>query len=223
MARMPAYTFFLVFSLIFLCFVSAAQACSGHSKKIRMNDSVKAVETIRTSSLKDLTDLHMSGAQGQRGGVYGLGGGKTSVSLSVSFEASSTDGQFYCLKMQVTDITLETSPVIQLAKNLRRGSCAYNAVLRHERRHVDTLENAHQEFARMLEERVKYAIGTLAPPSLIDMSVIEQEKESIISHLSAHIESVRTDFEQTLEARQAQIDTPEEYNSVFSSCDRWPE
>jgi len=105
--------------------------------------------------------------------------------------------------------------VVYLAKELPYRSCSYLAVLEHEMKHVRTDKAFVATYAPYLPDTLRRAIREIG-------TVRASSSETAEKRLTASIDSVMadigSDFSHRRQAMQIQIDTPEEYARLGSSC-----
>jgi len=119
---------------------------------------------------------------------------------------------------EVTITMTAAARTIYVARERRPGTCPYDSVLKHERRHQAADDAVIAEFAPRLKRRVARAIAALPPPAPLppgDAAAVERR-------LTAAVERAVHDELRALEAarraRQAAIDTPGEYRRVGAAC-----
>lgn len=145
--------------------------------------------------------------------------GLTRAQASVRYELRiplviDPTGRWECASPQITLSYGFTPMTVYVAREFSRGSCAYREIYDHELRHV----NAYREHASRIEadilKRLQQRFATGAPwrgPRGQTQSQLQTElAERWLPYVKWMLGKV--------EAGQAKIDTPEEYERVASSC-----
>ncbi len=121
---------------------------------------------------------------------------------------------YECIAPQV-EISLNYSPVkIYVGSEFPPGSCGYQAILAHEQRHLqaymDNLARVEKVVREALDRR--FEGKPLYAPSGTAMSALEHEING------TWFPYIRDEFEKG-KAKQAAIDTPQEYARLSKACD----
>lgn len=161
--------------------------------------------------------LKVLGAELARPGNRVLG--LTRAVSRVSFEIRTSSyvehtGRWECTSPQFT-VNYGFSPMtVYVAKEFPAGSCAFDEIYRHERRHVkayqDHLASIESELAETLTRR--FATGRVwrAPRGQTRTMLEKEMNERWLPFIKREIEQVET--------AQRLIDTPEEYARVSGAC-----
>jgi len=110
--------------------------------------------------------------------------------------------------------------VIRLANDYAPGSCAYDAVLEHERAHVDAAITVATEFRESVAERLRAAglPDDRDPVWAADTdSAVAAIKARVRSAFDRMIDAYQAEFD----AAQAEIDSPAAYAELTARCDDW--
>jgi hypothetical protein len=119
-----------------------------------------------------------------------------------------------CARPRVT-VELFVQPItVYIASEYAHDPCRVQAIREHEQRHVDVFEAFARDAAKRLPRELSAAIGDR--PSY-QMSLGEAQR-----HLDRRIGDALSvfmrDAERTLAQRQADVDTPQEYQRVNAAC-----
>lgn len=98
------------------------------------------------------------------------------------------------------------------------GTCWYDSVLAHERKHQATDDAVLAEFAPRLEQAVAHAIAALPPPAPVPSAAAAKAQRRLMAPVDAAVRQVLEALEAERRARQAAIDTPLEYRRVAAEC-----
>ncbi len=135
--------------------------------------------------------------------------------------AAEPDGNGYCFWIRSIDVLLRyDAPDIYIAKDYRRGSCNYKAILGHEKRH----EIVAREVIKRYIPRFRSLFTSLLipkPKSAILVSSREDGKRKTEALLMQIIQPVYKEFESALAKEQAEVDALREYRKVLRQCKRW--
>jgi hypothetical protein len=145
--------------------------------------------------------------------TYGLTTARSSVTADVSLHAMRLGGAV-CVRPDLT-VQLAYQPMsVEIARELVRGSCAYNTVLGHEEKHVDVYRS-----------QLAAAVVSLRD-ELAHHGFEHVERFSDIDHATAAMQTMQDtwlvphahELLDLVAARQLLVDTPAEYQRVASSC-----
>ena len=109
---------------------------------------------------------------------------------------------------------------VYVAREYKRGSCEYKAVLRHEQEHVAIARRNLEKY----KPKVRHALTSLllpTPDRPIKLASSEQNEEALQSLLARILDPVYQEMQEDLERAQAAIDTPESYAKVRAQCSNW--
>lgn len=205
------------------CAAAGAQAAERTPFQVRCEDTISKTVSVLSSTQNGYTINNQlpyraltakSGSIDGRMQTLGLtvtkGIYKASLGGPVLQDAASG---YECIAPKV-DIKLNYSPVlIYVGNEFVPGSCAYNEILAHEQRHL----KAYMDNLVRVELAVRDALGRrfegkpLYAPSGTAMSALEHEING------TWFPFIRDEFEKG-KARQAEIDTPEEYARLGKAC-----
>ncbi|HEX4884876.1 MAG TPA: hypothetical protein VFX05_12105 [Casimicrobiaceae bacterium] len=119
-----------------------------------------------------------------------------------------------CVRPQVA-VELYLRPLtVYVAREYSADPCRARVIREHEQRHVDVYMAYAQEAAAQLRDDLQRTLGS-APR--FAASVGEAQRH-VDRQVAATLEGFMREAQRTLAERQAQIDTPEEYERVRSSC-----
>ncbi len=125
----------------------------------------------------------------------------------------------HCYWIQHIDVLLRFQSLdIFIASEYRRDSCAYRAILSHERDHVRVAREQLNRFA----PKFRQALHSRDVPSPNNPGFTtgspSTEIETIVAEL---IGPVFEELNATMAAAQAQLDTPQEYAKIQARCSDW--
>ena len=127
----------------------------------------------------------------------------------------------YCFWVRTIDVLIRyVAPDIYVAKEYRRNSCNYRAVLEHEKRHAKIARQVMKRYIPRFQS-VFTSLLIPKPKSAILVSSREDGKRKVKALLKKVIRPVYNQFQGALAREQAAADTPREYRKVLRRCKRW--
>ena len=195
--------------------------CRSKTVNVSLKTSTAPTEYIRTKSSNDLTKMH--GTAGVNSYVGGLGGGLIGFKTESKFEIL-TLGNRACVTMRDLEVTFFAKPSIHIANNFRRGTCEYNAVLTHEKKHVRTLLKFVRQTSSEVRELVKKKVRSMDTAyGPIKTSDVTKAQNIIQDEITKEIETLNQGLMPILAKKQEKIDSPQEYRAVEAKCKNWDE
>lgn len=147
--------------------------------------------------------------------VFGLHQGAMQVGYQVQFagEVFNSLG-LGCLFFDKVVVTIELNPVIYVAKELKPKTCAHNAVLEHERKHVKTDRLIANKYAREIGVAVQEAVNRAGAVGPYPISDLESIRQRMAEHIGSTVESMKLNLLEEQFRMQQAVDSKEEYESV---------
>ena len=122
-----------------------------------------------------------------------------------------------CIWYDSIIVNISLAPVIYIAKEYQQEPCK-SAITAHEVRHVsvdrDVMNKYAVEIGRSIQGAVNQA-GAFGPFNAQEMS---QHQDRLIRHIQSAIDSQQLMLEKEMRARQAEVDSAEEYKRVSKIC-----
>ena len=211
-----------------LCLVLVAPARSASSAppaelvKLCESSLEPAVFEVRTEPSRVLYDFSKSTAeltamkQPASKGLFTLGLTVTNVSLrgSWNWSAMTTKKGTSCLRPDMRVLVTVNPQTVYVAREFPQGTCAFNDIVSHELRHVQTNQAHMERVAQHFQERINNYYGQRIFYGDID-TMRKQVREAFEDHWQVAIQNELLAVE-TLHAR---IDTPQEYARNDVMCD----
>ncbi len=107
---------------------------------------------------------------------------------------------------------------IFIIRERRPGTCWYDSVLAHERKHQATDDAVLAEFAPRLEHAVARAIAGLPETAPVASAEAAAAQQRLMAPVEEAVRRVLDALEAERRARQALIDTPREYRRGGAAC-----
>jgi len=171
------------------------------------------IREVDTVDMRQLTDRSGAGYAQHR--TYGLTtvsfGHDTQTELRVLEERAS--GRI-CATPHVTVRVSMQPVVVYVAHELRGDACRYAATRAHEMQHVAVYREELAEATRDLRAQLAAAVGTQILQGRSTAELNRRYETRLRDYLATFMRA-RQD---ALQARQAQLDTPEEYARVGAAC-----
>jgi len=124
-----------------------------------------------------------------------------------------------CRWIDEVAITITAAPrTIYVTRERRPGTCPYDSVLMHERKHQAADEAVIAEFAPRLKQKVARALAALRPPAPVPRSDAAAVERRLTAAVERAVNGELRALEAARHARQAAIDTPGEYRRVAAAC-----
>lgn len=211
--------FFASFFLIITCpQADAAKKCSVHRPSTSLKYKVEPTQYLRTLDATALTAMHMQTGPNK---VLGLAGGAVGTKFEATFEVESIGANKYCLNLEKIEATLFAKPQVHIAKNFKRGTCEFNAVLKHENKHVDTLKRAHKEYLPHFRKHLRITSKKVPVLPPMKLSEAELKKEIIVQQISKDLSTYLNTIMEDVAERQKKVDSTREYQKVWDRCRKW--
>ena len=195
-----------------------AQALTCPTSRPTVQLSVEVATPTIDNTLPQPALQQLAGASHHGGRTQGLYRGGIGTRWRTRITEQRMAG-LVCRWIDEVAISLTAAPrTIYVTRERRPGTCAYETVLKHERKHQAADDAVIAEFAPRLKQKVARAIAQLPPPAPVPPG----EAAALEHRLTAAVERAVNDELRALEAarqsRQAAIDTPGEYRRVAAAC-----
>lgn len=124
-----------------------------------------------------------------------------------------------CLYVAHVDVKISVDPTIYIAREYPKGSCQYNAVLEHEKKHVRTDREIINKYTNIIVKAVNNTLKKIGyghgPYDVAQLPALQKQIsgiiESVIGQFSANMNKER-------QLLQSKVDSLEEYNRVDALC-----
>ena len=152
--------------------------------------------------------------------VLGLADTGLQFGWGARFEWQAWDDGF-CFWVRRTELTIRhPSPDIYVAREYRRGSCPYRAILAHERQHMNiSREQINRYLPRLRWVLTSLQIPTGVRPDFVDSA--EAAKRDIRALMKDLAEPLFQEMIAALRAAQAELDSVASYRRLRKACNSW--
>jgi hypothetical protein len=149
-----------------------------------------------------------------------LGLYRTRLQTSFNLHISQRDvGSDSCLAIDRVTIRIEMPiRIIYVIRARQPGTCPYDSVLAHERKHEATDNAVLAEEIPRLKRDIVAALGALAAAHRVPIGDAASALEALTKAARTAVERETTHFFERRAARQAGVDTPQEYRRVRAAC-----
>lgn len=213
----------LAIILLFSSGVVQAQEATCPQVKVSpmLHSETRHISYIYDQSAEELEAAHY-GADGRgHAPILGLAGGRIGVSVDLRFSIEPAGGTLYCTNISQMKVDFYAVPEIRVASNFMRGSCEYDSVIEHERKHVQILTDAYDsalpEFRRKIWD-VAEGVPQAQPGSMVQSQQFQAQVSALVTReINAYVDTLNVEIAN----QQASIDTPGEYQEIISRCKNW--
>jgi hypothetical protein len=194
----------------------AAPACPAAGPVVAVE--LQVPEPVIDNTLPQLTVQRLAGKMHHGGRTLGLYRTELKTEWEESF-GRRDDGGETCVWIERITLRL-TMPVrvIYIVRQRQPGTCPYESVLAHERRHQVTDDALLAEAVPSLRQAVAEALATLPAPRPVPVDAASNARRQLAEPVNAVVRRILAAFSATREARQAEVDTPQEYRRVRAAC-----
>jgi hypothetical protein len=126
-------------------------------------------------------------------------------------------GNMGCMRYKTIDIEIHLQPQIFLAKEFDNGTCR-DAVLTHERRHVQVDREVMNKYAGVIGRSVQDIVNRVGALGPFNMDNVEAVKKQSSGYITRTMDQIENAMGTEMRARQQQVDSLEEYKRVGSFC-----
>lgn len=107
---------------------------------------------------------------------------------------------------------------IYILRARQPGTCAYDSVLAHERKHQRVDEAVVAEYRPLLARAAERAVAALPLPSAVAVDAGAAEEARLIGAVETALQQSVAAMNAARAARQAAVDTPAEYRRLGAAC-----
>jgi len=164
--------------------------------------------------------LGSSNAHGRRRQVLGTMQGDVDLRWFINFKVEPF-GNGNCFWVSVVDVELSYQQLdVNIAAEYEPGSCQYEAILDHEKEHVQVAQKILSPYAQQIQQALTtLSIPTRDLPALADSE--EQARAQVQSVLRQTLLPVHDQMSRLVRERQADVDTLENYRRTWRQCRKW--
>lgn len=180
------------------------------------------IDAGETQISNRLSKAQLSGANshGRRRQILGVMQGDVDLRWFINYKVEEyRDG--ICFWVASADVKLAYRQLdVFIASDYEPGSCQYEAILDHENEHVQVARSIMSPYAQQIQASLTtLSIPTPDLPSVADSP--EEARAQVNEVFRQQLMPVRERMFRVLRARQAEVDTMENYRRTFKQCRRW--
>jgi hypothetical protein len=203
----------LAFGLLLAAASPAAAACTAEEDPA-VTAAVKEAPLRIDRSLSRNALAARVGGVGPDWSAFGLTEASHETEVHYGFVIVQT-GKRYCATFSKVAVEVTLSLVVHYASELRRGTCANQAIEEHEQQHVDL----ERKMLPVAKARVEAAVAELARQGMVGKT-IDGATEALEKRMSDTIQRVLNAFATEKNRQHDVFDTRDEYVKLSLRCSR---
>ena len=156
-------------------------------------------------------------------GMFASGLAIADIQWEISLSTKGTlqeDGSACIAPVKINLFIGYNSPMIYVANHLKKGTCEYDVVLRHEQTHQQINKKALEYFHRYFYKQAQKIAQEIKPIKIksFTQEEINRATEEITQHYSQKLTPVLEHFKQELKIEHSKLDNPENYGLESLLC-----
>jgi hypothetical protein len=125
-----------------------------------------------------------------------------------------------CLYLHSIEAKLHIKPVVYIAREFPKGSCMYDAILEHEKKHLQVDQEVVAKYRGLIEGDLKKQARSLPfSTGPYESGAIKSAQIKIQNYFQEIVKQYSKRMGEERRARQQAVDTLEEYESVQAQCE----
>jgi hypothetical protein len=199
---------------------AAAAVCHSESSTYRVDVAID-LPPVRVHHDRSRAELGQLALHGPTNRVLGVTASRLRAGTSTYYGNRPLEGEGVCFWAEQIEVTLRYEALdIYIASDYSRGSCQYNAILSHEKRHAEVARGYLDDYVQTIRSALtSLAIPKPRSPLLVEnVTGAQQKTQATIEKL---LQPILARLRRDMEAAQGRIDTPAEYRRVEKQCPRW--
>ncbi len=150
--------------------------------------------------------------------TQGLRSDRPVIEASIGAQSVTyNDRGIFCMTYGKIDISIKLAPVIYVASDRPAGMCR-NAILDHEKKHVRVDREMMNKYAQKIGQTVQNAVNEVGVVGPMNLNRQYEAKDFMTKHIQSAIQSMELPLYNEMRARQAEVDSLEEYQRVGWFC-----
>lgn len=199
------------------------EACPPHQAKTKL--FAKRDKTIYETKTLEEINHYAGGGMGGTVLAFVEYGGEESLDLEAEyfFRVIDAGNGKFCVKLDNVEAYFYARPRIVMPSIFKKGSCNYNWIYKHEKRHLQALYDYHDLHTKRYAQYLGHIAKSLPIPRPIEEEHVELVKEQIREYFSERFSKLVDESIVELIAEQRKIDSPSEYQAGtmrFAKCHR---
>jgi hypothetical protein len=202
---------------------AAANACAPSRTPITLNFVTKSEAPIYNNNLTVAGIRNLFATRGVNlAGVHRRALGITYVQTVLGLEASTRikpQGRGFCVYLESIDAEFGWDRMeVYVASEYKPGGCEYRTILDHENQHVAINRATLREAAPQMRAKLEAILRDQQPLYVMnESSGAGQALTAVQSRMNGQLDQ----FQQTINSRNAAIDTDSNYEAIAQMCGNW--
>lgn len=203
-------------ALAFLC--SPPKSAAKVSLELELGEP-QYIYDLDTAGIRDV----VSDIRGYVAGPWHLPLGLTVARLGMDFETRffirKAQGAGYCVALAEAKVTAGYKDLrVYISGNYAEGSCEFDAILAHEREHVQI----DREVLDNYEAKIQAVLGRMRRgKKVIFVHRKSAARSAYVLYLQRWLKPVAAEMKAVLDRKNGAIDTRENYRRILTQCDGW--
>jgi|GEM_PF-3053985 len=192
------------------------------SPKIHFN--VEGVKTTinRSKTSEQITNFAKSieaFKPSTKGRLLGLAYTQIHTNLGVEIQGFAVNNTQNCIRLATVRFEFGNKQAeIFVARKYRPGTCAYKAILAHEKKHMEINETLQKEYAKKIKKELQKSANRIRP---YHTKKANEAAKSMANRLVHEMTPFIKEFREAKRKANYKIDTPRSYKRVRSTCGKW--
>jgi len=172
-----------------------------------------------SKSIADLTASSADASDADVGGLtLGLGATVHNPQFGVRYTPTKT-GNYFCYWTIPGKLSVDMAVSVFVASEYHPGRCPYNAILAHEKKHVDAYQAVMNTWLPQWNSAVMGALPN--PQAQLLVRDVNAETQSLEQQARDALSALKPAFDAAAADAQKALDTPAAYFAVVASCTRY--
>jgi len=158
---------------------------------------------------------------GPTDGVLGVTASNLRAGTSTRYGHRPLEGEGVCFWVESIEVGLRYEALdIYIVSEYTPGSCQYNAILSHEKKHAGVARAYLDDYVQV----IRSALASLAIPKPRDPRLVEtvsEAQEKTQATIAKLLDPVIAELRKSMEEAQNKIDSRAEYRRVEKQCAKW--
>ncbi|MEH6403137.1 MAG: hypothetical protein V7750_07180 [Sneathiella sp.] len=154
-----------------------------------------------------------------KGRLLGLAYTQIHTNLGVEVQGFAVNNSQNCIRLATVKFEFGNKhSEIFIARKYRPGTCAYKAILTHEKEHMQINDRLQKQYAKKIKKELQKSANRVRP---YHSRKTNEAAKSIANRLVHEMTPFIAEFRDVKRKANLKIDTPRSYKRVRSKCGRW--
>lgn len=146
----------------------------------------------------------------------------TSKGRNLRHRFSTSKRKNICVQLEQVDVYMGYGDiVVYVDNNYQRGSCMFDAILRHENTHVNIYQTFLAHYADYLKKSVEYVAKKQAPVWVGSTKEAEQVRNRMVEGVLRGIQPAIQHYANARDDENQKLDSTENYAYTQEQCEAW--